>query len=591
MTIDTFTTMALANEFNQRLVGGRIQDTVEIERDAFGFEIYSNQERHYLLLNANQQYPRALITSAKLRRGVQTPSPLGLLLRRRVEGMRVMQVTQPPWERILIFDFANEEEQLQVIIEMIARRANLLLVEDGIILDCARRVGPQDNRYRVSLPRHEYVPPPPIEGKLDPGKLTPHTLESLFRRNANKQLWSVLVHELLAFSPLLAKEVVFRAYKRLDVLAGKANPFQLYAAMESFMPRLLRGGTWEPGIMTDESGVAQAVSVLPITHAGKWEGTTTVSAAIEAFIGRLSGPNAYAAARKPILEQIDNARSRLQRKLKSLEHELTDMSEVHFMRQAGELILAYQYMMEPKQETLIAQYEVEGEPLVIKLNPELTALENAQRYFERYEKKKRAHEQLPTHIEETQNEIAYLDQLETDLGFAENWEDIGEVQDTLQKNGYWRGKHYAQPKGGKSAPYKVSSHGFLIFVGRNARQNEQLLRDSEPYDLWLHAREAPGSHVIIKTQAKPVPQTVIEQAAAHAAYYSKKRADGKVLVMVAERRHVRKIKGGKPGQVRVHQELSSVVALPQAVEQKKHVPLPLDDEDEEDLFEDGKELL
>lgn len=580
MTIDTFTTMALAKELNQHLVGGRIQDSVEIERDTFGFEIYANQERHYLLLSASQQHPRALITTEKLRRGVQTASPLGLLLRRRVEGMRVMRVTQPPWERILIFDVANEDEQLQVIIELIARRANLLLVEDGIILDCARRVGPQENRYRVTLPRHEYIPPPPLESKLDPSKLTPHTLESLFRRNANKQLWSVLVQELLGFSPLFAKEVVYRAYKRLDILAGKANPFQLYAAMESFMPRLLRRGDWEPGLMTDEFGTAQAVSVLPITHAGKWEPSATVSAAIDAFMGRLEGPSVYEAARKPIREQIENARSRLQRKIKALEKELMDLSEVNFLRQAGELILAYQYMMTPKQQTLIAQYEVEGEPLTINLNPDLTALENAQSYFERYEKKKRAHERLPSRIEDTQNELGYLDQLDTDLSLAENWEDIGEVQDTLQKNGYWRGKHYTQPKGGKSAPHRVSVQGIVILVGRNARQNEQLLHDSEPYDLWLHAREAPGSHVIIKTQAKPMPPHVVEQAAAYAAYYSKKRNDGKVLVMVAERRHVRKIKGGKPGQVRVHQELPSLVVQPKPVETKQPKVEAIEDLDE-----------
>lgn len=566
MSIDTFTTAALADELNEHLAGGRIQDTVELDRESFGLEVYANQRRHYLLLCADNQQPRALLVPDKLRRGVQMPSPLGLLLRTRVEGMRLQAVRQPPWERILIFDLLGEDTEMHLIIEMIARRANLLLVENDIVLDCARRVGPDENRYRVSLPRHPYVSPPPMEGKIKPENLLPMTIETLLRKNPEQEASSVLLSGILGFSPLLAKEAVYRAYKRTDVKAGQANPYSLHAALESFLPKLIRR-QWHPGVMVDEDELPLGISVFPVTHLGTWQPTDSVSAALNAYYGELAGLAAYEAARKPIREQLKGAREKVSRRLEALERELVDQSEIEILRKSGELLLAYQYSIQPKQDTLVAEYDVEGEPLTIKLDPALTPLENAQHYFERYEKKKRARDQLPERIAEARHELEYLDQLGEDLTMGENWQDIGEVQDALQRDGYWQGKQYAHPKGGKSAPLKVTtSEGFPIYVGRNSRQNEELLHRSEAHDLWLHARDVPGSHVIIKTNARAVPAQVLERAAQLAAYYSKLRGESKVLVQVAECRHVHKMKGGKTGQVTIHRERDGLTVKPVPVE-------------------------
>lgn len=570
MSIDTFTTTALAAELTDVLVGGRVQDTVELDRESFGFEIYANRKRHYLLLSADNQAPRALIAPEKLRRGVQQPSTLGLLLRNRIEGLFLREIMQPPYERILIFDFVGEDIQLQLILEMITRRANLILTDGSLILECARRVGPQDNRYRIILPKHEYVPPPPLEGKIEPAYVTPDVIERLLRQHAKDKANTALTKGIVGFSPLLSREVVYRAYQSVDAKAADVNPYTLYAAYESIVPRLLRGD-FQPGVVVDDDEMPTTIFVAELQHLN-WQPTETVSDALNQLYGELKGEAAYEAARQPIYEQIKKARHRLNGRLVSLERENTDQSVVEHLRMSGELLLAYQYTLEPNQTLLEAQYEVDGDPLQIKIDPDMTPLENAQRYFERYEKKKRAVAQIPERIEETQQELDYLDQLELDLSMAENWNEIGEVQDALQRNGYWQGKKQAQPKGGKSGPHKATIGSFVVFVGRNARQNDQLLDRSEPYDLWMHVRGAPGSHVIIKTNAKPVPDEVLEAAASFAAYYSKKRSESKVNVMVAERRHVRKLKGGKPGQVLVHQERSTLLVEP--------APVDSDDESE-----------
>lgn len=564
MSIDTFATSALADEFNERLVGGRIQDTVELDRETFGLEIYAHQQRQYLLLSANNQQPRAMTAPDKLRRGVQKPSTLGLLFRNRIEGMHLQAVRQPLWERILIFDLISGDSELQVIIELIERRANLILVENDVILDCARRIGPKDNRYRIILPRHDYVPPPPQENKIAPDTLNPRVIDRLLQKDPTQKAWSALVKGILGFSPTVAKEVVFRAYHKLNITAADANPYNLNAALESFLPKLLRHD-WQTGLVMDkETELPKWIGVFPLTHLGEWQPTETISEAINEYYGSLEGSAAYDAARIPIRKQLNDAREKVSRKLASLERELVDQTEIEFLRQAGELLLAYQYTLAPKQEELIAQYDPEGEPLTIKLDTSISPLENAQNYFDRYDRKKRAFAQLPARIKEVKGELEYLDQLDADLTMAENWDDIGEVQQTLQKNGYWRGKTYGQPGGGKSAPIKVSTdEGFVIWIGRNSRQNNIVtFEKSDPYDIWLHARDVPGAHVVIKTQGRDVPVEIMERAASWAAYYSKLRDEAKALVQVAECRHVRKLKGGNLGQVLIRQEMDGIVVKP-----------------------------
>ncbi|MBI5959414.1 MAG: DUF814 domain-containing protein, partial [Chloroflexi bacterium] len=169
---------------------------------------------------------------------------------------------------------------------------------------------------------------------------------------------------------------------------------------------------------------------------------------------------------------------------------------------------------------------------------------------------KRARAGVPQLVQATQQEMDYLLQLETDLALAANWPEIGEVQDALQRNGYWQGPRTAQPGGSKSSPLKVTTEaGLVIWVGRNARQNDQVtFEKGTPNDLWLHVHGLPGAHVIVKSNGQPVPEAIIRRAAEIAAYYSGARSETRVLVDVTQRKYVRKIKGGKPGMVTYRNE-------------------------------------
>jgi predicted ribosome quality control (RQC) complex YloA/Tae2 family protein len=263
------------------------------------------------------------------------------------------------------------------------------------------------------------------------------------------------------------------------------------------------------------------------------------------------GLEAYSAGKEGVHAQLEEALSRMRRKLAALNRELAGDEAIELLRKKGELLFAYASTMSPGLSQFEAQYDPDGPLLSIDLDPTLSAAENARGYFARYEKAKRAYEDVPKLQRAARREVDYLEQLATDLDLAESWPEIDAVRDALQEGGYWRGEKTRVPRGGKPGFRRFTTEGgFVILVGRNALQNQQLLAEkSSPPDLWLHARGIPGSHVILRNDGRPIPETAIEYAAALAAYYSSGRGDTTVEIDVTERRYVRPIKGGKPGMV------------------------------------------
>lgn len=563
MYLDVFTLSALVDEFMDGLVGSRIQDVLDVDDTGIGFEVYGDRKRRYLYLSADTQTPRILLLDEKLRRGLVKPTQLGLLFRRYAEGGLIEHISQPPWERILQFEVTGPEGAISIIVEPMERRSNLLLVQKGIILDCMRRVGPDENRYRLSLPAHEYKLPPPQVGKIDPTRVILEEVEAFFEHldDPKRKTQQVLASHLLGISPLLAKEVVFRASGDVNQKASGADPDRLYEALRTLIEPLSKR-QWQPGVVESEDGVV-AYSVYPIESLSTWRPTDSLSEALTAYYGAPVGEDAYRAAKIPVQEAIREAQAKLGARLASLERSMTDEHEREVLRQSGELILAYQYALQPGQTELKAQYDLDAPELVIKLDPKISPLENAQAYFGRYDKAKKALEDVPRLITENRNELEYMGQLATDLEFASSWPEIDEVRQILQSGGHWQGAAAKKIAGsGQSAPLKVvTKDGFVIWIGRNGRQNEQVtFGKGGGQDLWLHARSVPGSHVVIKFDGRNIPTSVINQAASIAAFYSAKRGDARVEVDVTRCLYVKKIKGAGQGMVTYKNEETLSVA-------------------------------
>ena len=559
--MDTFTISALADELDDAIAAGRIQDVIDVDALGIGLEIYANRQRRYLYLSADPLHPRLHLVDAKLRRGLPKPTQLGLLLRRYIEGGSVGEISQPPWERLLEIEITNADANYRLIAELMPRRANVLLLRDGLILDCLNRVGPDENRYRLSLPNHEYVPPPPIRGQLDPAQVTEGDLRSLLdsAEKASTQARRLLPGRILGLSPLLAKEIVFRASGAIDTKAFDIDSAAFYAAFSEVRASLLQRH-WQPGIGSVD-GVPAAFSVFPLSQMD-WRETDTVSAALQGYFGAISGIDAYQEAKKPVQAAIDETRAKLRAKIASLQKGLRDDSELLRLRQSGELIFAYQYALSDGQPELRAQYDLDEPELLVTLDPKRSPLENAQEYFRRYEKAKSANEAVPALISETRLELDFVEQLENDLVTASNWLEIDDVIQILQTRGHWKGARLKRiGGGGRQGPLRiVSRDGFVIWLGRNSRQNEQVtFKTANAQDLWLHARDVPGAHLIIRNDGRRISEQLIAVAAAVAAWYSKRRHDVNVQVDYTRVKYVKAVKGAGPGMVTYRNESSLFV--------------------------------
>ncbi len=564
MSFDSFTVSALVDELADIILGGRVQDVIDVDDMGIGLEVYAGRARHYLYLSADPRLPRAHLASAKLRRGLAKPAQLGLLLRRYAKSGRITAVSQPPWERILQLDIEGQEGAVSLIAELMPRRANVLLIQAGVILDCLNRVGPEDNRYRLSLPNHDYVPPPPIRDQLDPARITAADLAQLLdsAEKDSHQARRLLPGRIHGISPLMAKEIVYRATGDPQTAARHTSSDSLYDALQEVIAPLLRRD-WQPGIGSSNDVPAE-VGVFPLRHL-KWQSCQSISGAIDQFIASISGVDAYKSAKEPVAAAIDETKAKLSAKLASLQRGLRDDSELEQLRQSGELILAYQYAIADGQEELRAHHDVDAPALVIPLDPQRIPLENAQDYFRRYEKAKGALEAVPALIAEARTELQYIEQLENDLAIASNWPEIDDVIQSLQSRGHWQGKHLKRlGGGGRQGPLRlVSRDGYVIFIGRNSRQNEAVtFKTANSNDIWLHARDVPGAHVVIRNDGRRIKEGLIAEAAAVAAYYSKLRQESRVQVDYTRVKYVKAIKGAGPGMVTYRNE-SSVLVRPQ----------------------------
>ena len=553
MYLDYFTLAALVDTFRTRpgFLGARLQRVLAVDDWGIGLELYGAHRRHHLYLSADNQEPRIQLMPGQLRRGLAQPQPLAQFLRRRALGARLHAIEQPAWERITHFRLQTTETEFTLIAEPMARRANLLLVQDGIIRECLRRVGPSQNRYRLSLPQHRYLAPPPQDQKRPPWPISETALAEVLSSAGQRPLARALSAHLLAISPLLAREICQRAAISPDTPASAAAVAAVHAALAELVAPLV-AGEWQAGVARDsDDGRVLAYSAYPLRQFSDWEACADINEALALYYGPSTGPAAYDAAKTPARAAIDDARQSLARRRASLERGLRDESEVQRLRLCGELILAYQYEITTSQEQLLAVYDAEAAPLAIALEPALSPLENAQAYFQRYQKAKRARDAGPARLAKLARDEALLEQLATDLLLAESWPEIDEVTDALRSAGYLRETRKQQRQPARSGPRRLVCAGYVIWLGRNMRQNAAILsRHSQQSDLWLHARGVPGAHVVIRNDGRKIPESLIEKAARLAAHYSARRGDTSVEVDITERHHVRPIKGGAPGLVR-----------------------------------------
>jgi predicted ribosome quality control (RQC) complex YloA/Tae2 family protein len=559
MYFDALSAACVAAELSAALLGGRVQQVLLLDALTVGLEVYAHRQRHYLVLSAHSQYGRVGLVPHKLRRGVDKETPLLLLLRKYVRGACLSVVDHPPWERIICLTFDHPKwGTTDLVAEVMGRHSNVMLVGPACqILASVKSVGPPLSR-RVVLPGKPYSPPPPQE-KLPPDALTEYRLRQMLdSQTPETQAWRAMVANLRGVSPLLAREVMFRAVGRARARVGQVTQLTpLLEALEALLAPASEGG-WQPSVARDAGGRVTVFAPYLVTHQGQPEPMPSFSAAMEAYVADQLSADPYAAAKRRLREVIRRAQGRLERKREAILQEAPGPDEADQLRRWGEWLLAYAHEVERGANQFVADTG-DGSTITIPLDSELPAVENAQAYFARYRKVQRAAEETPARLREVGIGLDHLRQLETDLDLAASRPEIEEVRVALQDAGHLRAKRGARPrpKVPRAKPLQVESpDGWLIWVGRGSRQNDELtFSRAKADDWWLHARGVPGAHVIVRGEGREMPPATLQRAAELAAYYSRARDETNVSVDVTQRRYVRRIPGAAPGLVTyIHEE-------------------------------------
>ncbi|MFL5761022.1 MAG: NFACT family protein [Thermomicrobiales bacterium] len=603
---DTLTIAAIADELTERALDGRIQRIGLVDQRTIAAEVYAGGQRRTLVASASDHHARLLLTDADPAIDAELVTPFSLLLRKYARGGVIVGIEQPPLERLVRISIAkrqgahnqskSEEQEADYIpnlagepeseeedegvaeatfvhlaVEIMGRHSNLILVsDDGRIMESVKRVTPTMSRVRPVLPRLVYTPPPPLE-MPDPRRATSGDIERILKAEANDaKLARTLVRRFRGISPQMGREIVFQATQTEDAVVSDADQATA-AAIAREMRRLLEPlltSAWAPAVYK-EAGEAVAFAPVPLAHlAAKFEehqvaSISTAAAAVEQE-GEGSGRvGRHSQRRERLAARVQEARSKAESRLASLTAQAESAAQVERWRTWGELIYVYLWAIEP------GQTELNADGTIVPLDPTLTAKENAQEYFERYRKAQSAGEQIPRLVESATAELAYLDQLITQIAQAETYPEIEAL------TAEWESERGSAPSGNRkprSAPALkrpkplLDARGNAVYIGRSGTQNDTVTFEiAGPDDTWLHARGVPGSHVVIRwlvSNEEASPETV-EAAASLAAYYSAARESGRVEVDVARRRYVRKIKGTGPGMVTYRNE-RTISVVPRA---------------------------
>jgi len=619
---DILTVAAIADELEGSVLDGRIQKIGLVDRTTFACEIYSQHRRRALIASADSQQPRILLTDAMPSIDPNLITPFGLQLRKYVRGGFLVGVEQPSIERMVRLsivkrmpshngdrhdrrdrpgtavhesearlsddapvadidesDEADHPDQLamwatdmhrvEIIVEIMGRHSNIILVDDQqVVMESVKRVTSQMSRVRPVMPRLPYVLPP-VPDKPDPRRLTTPGAEQLMvSGKQGAKLAELLVRGLRGVSPQIGREIAFRltgdAAVQIQSLQSDGAVELARIVRNVFEPLLTLG--WEPRVYMRED-IPIGYAAIPMAHLAAISDERSVesmSEAVEAAMAVELGdaPRDHAQRRARLIDAIDRESAKVESRLRSLREQLKRAEHLEELRTWGELIYAYIWKITPGE----SEFEVDA--VRIPLDPALTAKENAQECFEQYRKAQKAGASLPARVTDATHERDYLTQLRTQAQQSEGFAAIESLRQELDE--HTGGRASTGERSGKISrkqqtkrPVAITdASGNAIYIGRTGRENDQVTFDiAGPGDLWMHARGVPGSHVIVRL-ARPdnaEDAEAMETAAALAAFYSSSRTSGTVDVDIAERRHVRKIKGAGPGMVTYRNERTVAV--------------------------------
>ncbi len=573
MAFDGFVVAALVREMNDKLLGGRLYKIAQPEEDELFITVKNNKEQYRLLLSASASLPLVYILQDN------KPSPLTapnfcMLLRKHISNGRIISVTQPGLERIIRFEIEHLDEMGDLckkflIVELMGKHSNIIFCDESdMIIDSIKHIPAYVSSVREVLPGRPYFIPN-TTGKHNPLEINGDAFRAIMSDKpmpVSKGLYSSFT----GISPVSAEEICHLASIDGDSPSNcmtEPELTHLYGTFHNVMEDI-SSDSFSPCIVyKDEEPVE--FSAIPLTMYAdavdkslRIEKNSSISDVLISFYEKKNNITRIRQRSADLRQIVNTALERNNKKYDLQLKQLADTDKREKYRIYGELINTYGYDIPDGAKSFEALNYYTNEMITIPLQEDLTARENSIKYFERYNKLKRTYEALSKLTVETKEEIDHLESISNALDIAVSYDDLVQLKEEMIEYGYIhrKGSKNKREKITSRPFHYISSDGFHMYVGKNNYQNEELtFKLATGNDWWFHAKNIPGSHVIVKTENKELPDNTFEEAARLAAHYSKASKQEKVDVDYIQKKHIKKPAAAKPGFVIYHTNYSMTI--------------------------------
>lgn len=564
MPLDALCLSGLVHELKTALSGGKIDKIHQPGRYEVVMAVRTPKGNVKLLLSASPNHPRAQLTELT-RENPDTPPMFCMLLRKHLTGARILEIVQPPMERLIEFrmealDELGDRVERRIVLEVMGRHANLILLDgDGRIVDCLRRVEGDMSGNRHVLPGLFYRMPPAVE-KRNPEALTREEwIELLSQPAGDMRVEHWLLDTFGGWSPLICRELAYRGGGATDITfeeLGKLGRERLAAGIDSMLSDV-REHRCVPTLIALE-GRPRDFTFLLVNQYGDdaaLKEYPSFSVLMDSFYEQRENADRVKQKGQDLIRTATNARDRTARKIANQERELEATLDRERLRQYGDIITSNLYAMDKGMTSLktVNYYDPEGQEVEIPLDFLLTPQQNAAKYYKAYNKAKKAEEMLTIQLEKGRRDLDYLNGVLESIKMAEGERDLQEIRQELVDTGFARRQAKGKEKGKKYASRPMefrSSSGLRISVGKNNTQNDLLTcKQAFKSDIWFHTQKIHGSHVILWTEGGQPDLQSLNEAACLAAWYSQARESSKVPVDYTPVKYVKKPAGARPGMV------------------------------------------
>ncbi len=570
MAFDGITIAALTAELRDKLEGGRLYKIAQPEKDELLLTIKNNSNQYRLLISANASLPLLYLTDDNKKSPMNAPN-FCMLLRKHVQNARIVAVTQPGLERVvhIHMEHLNEMGDLCtkiLTVELMGKYSNIIFRDDEKIIDSMKHISIAVSSVREVLPGRAYFIPGADE-KMDLVKedwkaLQVNAMNAMTEKSVPVQKF--IYQSFTGIAPIVGTELCYRAGVDGDKPTNALDDVEKNKIMDEMqrLREVLQKENFMPAIVYDgETPKEFGVLTYTIYKGMNQKEFTSVSELLKQYYNEKSTVTRIRQKSVDLRKIVQTAVERNAKKLDLQNQQLKDTQKREKYKVYGELLHTYGYEAKEGDKSITVINYYDGNELTIPLDPELTPMENAKKYFDKYGKLKRTYEALTVLSKETEEELHYLESVMMALDMAREEDDLTQIKEELILSGCVKKKGNNKKAKLLSKPlHYISSDGYHMYVGKNNYQNEEItFQMAEGGDWWFHAKGMPGSHVIVKCKGAELPDRTFEEAARLAAYYSKGNGQDKVEIDYIQKKHVKKPNGSKPGFVVYYTNYSMMI--------------------------------